>query len=74
MIQKVFAIRKQGKGEQCIMQSPYKTKNLVQFLIIGALSIDDETGQWHRLEVKLSRVNLLGMRKVVKTSSSLHRQ
>ena len=40
----------------------------------GTLSIDDEMGQRRRPEVKFSRANLLGMRKGVKTSSSLRRR
>ena len=42
--------------------------------ILGTLSIDDEMGRRRRPEVKFSRANLLGMRKVVKTSSSLRRR
>ena len=42
--------------------------------ILGTLSIDDEMGQRRRPEVKFSRPKLLGMRKVVKTSSSLRRR
>ena len=41
---------------------------------IGTLSIDDEMGRRRRPEVKFSRANLLGMRKVVKTLSSLRRR
>ena len=40
-------------------------------LTIGILSIGKEMGQRRRPEVKFSRANLLGMRKVIKTSSSL---
>ena len=42
--------------------------------LLGTLSIDDEMGRRRRPEVKFSRANLLGMRKVVKTSSSLRRR
>ena len=42
--------------------------------LIGTLSIDDEMARRRRPEVKFSRANLLGMRKVVKTSSSLRRR
>ena len=38
---------------------------------LGTLSIDNEMG---RPEVKFSRANLMGMRQVVKTSSSLRRR
>ena len=41
---------------------------------LGTLSIDDEMGRRRRPEVKFSRANLLGMREVVKTSSSLRRR
>ena len=42
--------------------------------LLGTLSIDEEMGRRRRPEVKFSRANLLGMRKVVKTSSSLRRR
>ena len=41
--------------------------------LIETLSIDDEMRGRRRPEVKFSRASLLGMRKVVKTSSSLRR-
>ena len=49
---------------------PFQTPDMT----LGTLSIDDEMGQRRRPEVKFSRANLLGMRKVVKTSSSLRRR
>ena len=39
--------------------------------LLGTLSIDDEMGRRRPPEVKFSRANLQGMRKVVKTSSNL---
>ena len=44
------------------------------YMVVGTLSIDDEMGRRRRPEVKFSRANLLGMRKVVKSSSSLRRR
>ena len=41
---------------------------------LGTLSIDNEMGRQRRPEVKFSRANLMGMRQVVKTSSSLRRR
>ena len=41
---------------------------------LGTLSIDNEMGRRRRPEVKFSRANLMGMRQVVKTSSSLRRR
>ena len=41
---------------------------------IRTLSIDDEMRRRRRPEVKFSRANLLGMRKVVKKSSTLYRR
>ena len=50
------------------------TSLLARVELLGTLSIDDEMGRRRRPEVKFSRANLLGMRQVVKTSSSLRRR